>query len=62
MIRQILFSIVFTIGILYSIYEVMRECKSKKWKSIKGMVTYKARYYSLWAIIYAYLIYMQWAI
>jgi hypothetical protein len=62
MIRQILLSIVFSIGILYSVYEVLCECKANKRKYAKDVVTYKMRYYSLWIIIFVYLIYMQWAI
>lgn len=60
MIRQTILSIAFAIGILYSVYEVISEYKTNKRKTTKKIVTYKMRYYSLWIIIFAYLVYSQW--
>lgn len=60
MMRPIFLSILFSVGIMISAYQLMSEYKSNKCKSPKGSVSYKTRYYSLWTIIFAYLIYMQW--
>lgn len=55
MIRNIILSIVFGAGIVYYLYVAIKELTSKKEKNY-----YKIKYYSLWAIIFAYLIYMQY--
>lgn len=57
--RQIILSIVFAIGVFYSIYEVIREWRCNKQKSTKATVTYKMKYYALWTVVFAYLIYME---
>lgn len=58
MIRPVILTIVFSIGLIYSAYEVLNEYKIRKNTSNKE--SYKMRYYILWGIIYSYLIYMQW--
>ena len=58
MIRPIILSIVFSIGLLYSMYEVLNEYKTRK--NTSNRKSYKMRYYILWGIIFSYLIYAQW--
>lgn len=53
--HKIILSIVFGAGIVYYIYVAIKEWTSKKEKNY-----YKIKYYSLWSIIFAYLIYMQY--
>lgn len=54
MTRHILLTILFGIGILYSLYEIIKEWKTKGEKT-----PYKMKYYSLLLILFAYLIYIQ---
>ena len=58
MIRPIIHTIVFSIGLIYSLYEGLNEYKIRGNTSNKK--SYKMRYYILWGIIFSYLIYMQW--
>lgn len=58
MIRSIILSIVFVVGLIYSVYEVLKEYKIRK--NASNMESYKMRYHILWGIIFTYLIYMQW--
>ncbi len=58
MIRPIVLSVVFVIGILFSIYEVFVEFKSLKDKK-SGIISYKIKYFSLWIVVYLYLVYTQ---
>ncbi len=58
MIRPIVLSVVFVIGILFSIYEVFVEFKSLKDKK-SGIISYKIKYFSFWIVVYLYLVYTQ---
>lgn len=42
-------------GFLYSVYEIIKEWKSKKEKT-----PYKMKYYVLWAVVYVELLYIQY--
>lgn len=55
MIRHIILTILFSLGFLYSIYEIIKEWKSKKEKT-----PYKMKYYALWAVVYVELLYIQY--
>lgn len=55
MTRQIILTILFGLGFLNSIYEIIRE-----WKSKQERMPYKIKYYALWAVIYNYLVSIQY--
>lgn len=57
--KQIIFSVLFGIGFLYSTYEVVREWKSRKGKTSEEGDSYKLKYFSLWMVVYAYLVWLQ---
>ena len=56
MTRTVVLTVVFCIGIIYSGYQAIMDLKSAK-----GEMTYKGKYYSLWTVLFAYLVYMQYA-
>ena len=60
MIRAILLTIVFGIGLVYSVREVFREWRFMKDSVGKIHFSYKGKYYLLWSVIYIYLIYLQY--
>ena len=60
MMRKILLTILFGIGIIFCLYKIIHEYRLNKEKTEGVKFSYKMKYYSLWAIIYSYLIYIQY--
>ena len=59
--KEIIYTILFGIGILFSLFEIIKEYKKRREESKKAEETsYKIKYISLWIVIFAYIIYMQW--
>ena len=60
MIRHIILTVLFSLGLIYSVYEVIKEYKSSDRKPYDE--NYKKRYYLLLSALYLYLILAQWNI
>ena len=60
MMREIIHTILFGIGFVFCIFEVIQELRKNKKDSKKERTSYKVKYYSIWSVLYLYLVYIQW--
>lgn len=63
MTKEIVLTVVFALGILWYSVDIFRDWKREDQdgdESGVGRVSYKIKYKSLWILIFAYLISLQW--